>query len=204
MSISGALFKARRRRRKRPATPPPAVLLIPLIAGAAAWRWWQHDATPDQRLAVYATLTVIVLLLTMLLLKRWLAKRAVRRRYLAALVEFRWRPDMTPLEFETCCADYLHGRGWNTKLTQVSGDQGIDVLARKSGKLVVLQCKLHSRPVGNKAVQEALAGKTYASAHFAAVVSNQGYTKAAQDLSKKTGVFLLHFTELAKADELFS
>jgi HJR/Mrr/RecB family endonuclease len=93
---------------------------------------------------------------------------------------------MIPIEFETCCADYLSAR-WNAKLTQTSGDQGVDVLARKNGKLVVLQCKLHSKPICNKAVQEALAGKTYASAHFAAVISNQGYTKAAHELSKKDG-----------------
>jgi len=91
----------------------------------------------------------IVLLLVILILGRWLARRAARRKYLAALVEFRWRPDMTPIKFETCCADYLRARGWKAKLTQTSGDQGVDVLARKNGKLVVLQCKLHSKPVGN-------------------------------------------------------
>lgn len=110
---------------------------------------------------------------------------------------------MTPIEFERCCAEYLRLRGWRSELTRTSGDQGIDVLARKGGTAVVLQCKLHSQPVGNKAVQEALAGKAYAGAHFAAVVSNQGYTKAARELSGKSGVLLLHFTELAKADELF-
>ena len=112
-------------------------------------------------------------------------------------------PTLTPRQFEQHCADALAARGWSVKLGRGSGDQGVDVLARKSGRSVVLQCKLYTRPVGNKAVQEALAGRGYAGADGAAVVSNAPYTPAAHALAARVGVLLLHTADLARADTLF-
>lgn len=118
------------------------------------------------------------------------------REYQQALLDFRWHEGMSPIEFEQCCADYLRLRGWESTTTKGSGDQGVDVVARKNDIVLVVQCKKHSKPIGNKAVQEIIAAKAYMQATFAAVVSNQTYTPAARLLAEKTGVFLLHFTEL--------
>ena len=109
---------------------------------------------------------------------------------------------MSPIEFENYCSDYLRLKGWNSKTTKGSGDQGIDVIACKSNVLLVIQCKLYSSPIGNSAVQEVFAGKAFLNAHAAAVVSNQTYTKSAIELSKKTGVLLLHFKELSKLEKI--
>ncbi|WP_458094994.1 restriction endonuclease [Roseomonas sp. WA12] len=112
-------------------------------------------------------------------------------------------PTITPREFEQHCADALAARGWSVTLGRGSADQGVDVFARKGGRSVVLQCKLYTRPVGNKAVQEALAGRGYAGADGAAVVSNAPYTPAAHALAARVGVLLLHTADLARADTLF-
>ncbi|MFH5923445.1 restriction endonuclease [Roseomonas xinghualingensis] len=112
-------------------------------------------------------------------------------------------PSLTPRQFEQHCADVLAARGWSVTVGRGSGDQGVDVLARKGGRSVVLQCKLYSRPVGNKAVQEALAGCGYAGADGAAVVSNAAFTAAAHALAARTGVLLLHVSDLPRADTLF-
>jgi restriction system protein len=61
---------------------------------------------------------------------------------------------------------------------------------------VVLQCKLYARPVGNKAVQEVAAARTYYDAGFAAVVSNADYTEAARRLARRNEVLLLHIDDL--------
>ena len=66
------------------------------------------------------------------------------------------------LSFEYTCASILRKRGFsNVDVTKGSGDQGIDVLAWKGGTKYGIQCKLYASPVGNKAVQEAYAGKTF-------------------------------------------
>ena len=93
--------------------------------------------------------------------------------------------------FEEWVADSLKLFGWEARVTQGSGDQGVDVIASKEGKTVAIQCKLYSQPVGNKAVQEAFSGSTYYGADYAAVITNAGFTSSAKDLAISTKVILL-------------
>lgn len=103
---------------------------------------------------------------------------------------------LTPYEFEAYCARLLNDAGWTARATQGSGDQGIDVIGEKNGVKAVFQIKMYSSPVGNKAVQEVIAGKAFASTDLAYVVSNAGYTPSAKELANKSGVKLLHYSEL--------
>ena len=120
------------------------------------------------------------------------------RRYRKMLLDLNWDTNMTPSDFEKRCADYLALKGWQTRITKNSWDQGYDVIARKSKRTLVIQCKFYSTPIGNKAVQEVYSGKAYAGATHAAVISNQRYTRSAHKLATRTHVRLIHFTELAK------
>ena len=94
-------------------------------------------------------------------------------------------------EFEHWVADGLNAFGWDAQVTSATGDQGIDVIAEMHGMKVGLQCKLFSSPVGNKAVQEAFAGKTFHQTDAVCVMSNASYTPSAQKLATDTGVKLL-------------
>ncbi len=60
----------------------------------------------------------------------------------------------------------------------------------------VFQVKKYSNPVGNKAVQEIVAGKQFEKADIAAVVTNNTYTASAKQIANSTGVYLLHYSEL--------
>lgn len=75
--------------------------------------------------------------------------------------------------------------------TAKTGDYGADILCfdllRHS---CAVQCKLYSRPVGYKAVQEALAGARYYNCNRAIVVCNTRYTKNAIEGAKRLGVEL--------------
>ena len=105
-------------------------------------------------------------------------------------------PKMNPIDYEIFCALQLQRAGWDTRTTVASGDQGADVIAEQGGKLLVVQCKLYSAPVGNDAVQQVHAAKTFQQAHLAVVVSNQPFTRSAKQLASTTGVYLLHHSEL--------
>lgn len=109
---------------------------------------------------------------------------------------------VTPKEYEVMCADILKNAGWDANITKASGDQGVDVVAEKNGKKIVFQCKRYSYPVGNKAVQEALAGKSFYGADVAVVVSNQIFTSSAKELAQSTGVLLLHHEMLSDLDSM--
>jgi len=105
-------------------------------------------------------------------------------------------PAMNPYDYERFCAELLKKAGWDARATKASGDQGSDVIAEKNGTRIVLQCKLYTQPVGNKAVQEVFAAKTFEKADHAAVVTNETYTPSARKIAMSTGVSLLHHNEL--------
>lgn len=105
-----------------------------------------------------------------------------------------------PIAYEREIASRLRDLGWDANPTQASGDQGIDVVATKNGKKLVVQCKLYSKPVGNAAVQEIIGGRLFERADLAAVVSNAAFTKSAMQLAKASDVFLLHHDQLAVLD----
>ncbi|MFG3593077.1 restriction endonuclease [Bradyrhizobium sp. RDI18] len=107
-----------------------------------------------------------------------------------------------PIDFERWCAEQLSAQEWDARTTKGSGDQGADVIAEREGFRVVLQCKLYSKAVGNKAVQEAYAAMQFEGADLACVVTNAAYTKAARALAGQTGVLLLHRDDLLDFDEV--
>lgn len=99
---------------------------------------------------------------------------------------------MTGYDYEYIVADYLRAKGYTgVKVTQASGDYGIDVLASKGGTKYAVQCKYYSNPVGIKAVQEAVAGKAHYGCNGAMVVTNNTFTEAAHTLAKDNGVLLI-------------
>jgi restriction system protein len=103
---------------------------------------------------------------------------------------------LSPRDFEVHCASLLQKGGWNTRTTKASGDQGIDIVGEKNGITAVFQVKKSSTPVGNKAVQEIIAGKAFMNAEFACVVTNARFTPSAKELANISGVRLLHYSEL--------
>jgi len=107
-------------------------------------------------------------------------------------------------EYELACAKELEIHGWQALVSPIGADQGIDVRANKEGLHVIIQCKLYSSSVGNKAVQEALSGKLFDKADFAVVVAPNGFTRSAMDLARSTGVLLLSHNDLKNLSELIS
>lgn len=107
-------------------------------------------------------------------------------------------------DFEFWVADALRHFGWEARVTQGSGDQGIDVIATSGGTRLGIQCKLHSGGIGNKAVQEAHAGKIFHGTDLAAVLSNAKYTRSAQALAASTGIMLLSPHDIPTLHERFA
>ena len=94
-------------------------------------------------------------------------------------------------DFERWVAAQLAKAGWTASVTQASGDDGVDVIAKREGLTVAVQCKRYAGSVGNKAVQEVYSGMRHLQLDKAVVISTGKYTKAAQNLASSTGVLLL-------------
>lgn len=101
-------------------------------------------------------------------------------------------------EFEEYVAKVLSKNGYKILSLKKSCDQGIDIIARRFFLKVGIQVKCYNHTVGNRAVQEAVAGKKFYKLYKVMVITNSIFTKAAYDLAKKNKVKLIDRKELAK------
>lgn len=105
-------------------------------------------------------------------------------------------------DFEQWVAERLELHGWRAVVTAGSGDQGLDIIARRDGRKIGVQCKRYAGAVGNKAVQEAFSGRAYHRVDAAVVITTGHYTESAKALSRKTGVHLLHVKDIPRMRRL--
>lgn len=94
-------------------------------------------------------------------------------------------------DFENWCATLLKKCGYeNVNVTPGSGDQGVDILAQKSGIKYAIQCKCYSSDLGNKPVQEVSTGKIIYHCHVGVVMTNRYFTPGAHQAADATGTLL--------------
>jgi restriction system protein len=107
-------------------------------------------------------------------------------------------------QYERYCALKLEELGWSTTVTKASGDQGVDIIARRAGIIVAIQCKFYTNAVGNKAVQEVVAGSIHVGANAAVVIASSRYTESARELADSTKVLLITHDDIPKLDKMLS
>jgi len=103
---------------------------------------------------------------------------------------------MDPYEYEQFCANEFKKTGWNAKTTKASSDQGVDVVAQRDDQIIVAQCKRFSKPVGNKAVQEVVAGMKFYDANAGIVIAPNGFTNSAEKLAAANKIKLIHHSQI--------
>lgn len=162
-------------------------MLVALYLGFKYREHWQAVAIG---VAVFLLcLLGLVFLLTRIIRKKKIEKAMITENY----------DSMSGEVFEDFCANILRGNGYtDVEVTKTTGDHGIDVLAKKDGIKYAIQCKRYSKPVGNKAVQEAYSGKDIYKADVAVVMSNMDFTAQAIEDAKKLNV------ELWNRDKIYS
>jgi len=93
-------------------------------------------------------------------------------------------------EFEHFICELYKKMGYSAEVTKQSGDQGLDVIAERNGRKIGIQAKCYSGTVGNFAVQEAVAGKSYYNCDKVVVITNNFFTTSAIELAKSNNVIL--------------
>ena len=86
-------------------------------------------------------------------------------------------------DFEKYVAARLRTAGYRVAMTAATGDFGVDLIARKGGERMAVQCKRYGRRVGPAAVQQVVAGALLHGCTSTMVVSNQDFTPAAIQLA---------------------
>ena len=93
-------------------------------------------------------------------------------------------------EFEYFICELYTKMGYRAEVTKQSGDQGLDVIAEKGDKKIGIQAKCYSGTVGNSAVQEAVAGKSFYHCDKVIVITNNFFTSSAKELAQSNDVIL--------------
>lgn len=94
-------------------------------------------------------------------------------------------------EFEQFCAELLERCGYRqVHVTKSSGDQGVDIIAIKHGVRYAFQCKRYAKKLGNKPVQEVNTGKRFYSCQVGVVITNNYFTRGAEEAARRVNVEL--------------
>ncbi len=104
------------------------------------------------------------------------------------------RSASSPVDFERLCAEWMVWFGMtNVRLTPVTGDGGVDVLADG----VVAQSKFYSKnSIGEPAIRDLLGARTHAGVPLALFFcTGGGYTATAIKFASENSVELFHFNE---------
>ena len=107
---------------------------------------------------------------------------------------------MSGVEYEKHCKEILEQAGWEVEETPATNDQGVDLIACIEDLRVCIQCKCFAKAVGNKAVQEIIAGTKYRNGTHSVVVAKSGFTTLAKQLAESANVILTSDIELAELE----
>jgi HJR/Mrr/RecB family endonuclease len=116
---------------------------------------------------------------------------AEHQRRIDGLINSQWQ-GMTGIDFENFLASVFREHGLSVQTTKVSGDQGVDLIVSKSGRMIAIQAKGYPcSTVGNKAIQEVHTGMTFYDCQAAVAITNSKFTAAARKLAAKVGCVLV-------------
>lgn len=95
--------------------------------------------------------------------------------------------------------------GYFAHKTQSVGDQGVDVIAENEKEKIAIQAKRYNNAtVGNKAIQEVVAGMKFYNCNKAMVVTNSSFTVQAVELARVNNVELWDRKKLMNTMSLYA
>ncbi|OQY27024.1 MAG: hypothetical protein B6244_11870 [Candidatus Cloacimonetes bacterium 4572_55] len=113
-------------------------------------------------------------------------------------ITLRQADSMDGLKFEHYVCKLMEYQGYQAEVTVSTGDQGVDVIARKGLKKYAVQVKRYTKSVSRHAVSDAVAGRFHYKCNRSMVVTNRDYTKGAKELAESTGCVLIDREILGK------
>lgn len=132
---------------------------------------------------------------TLRLLKHYIQQKEERvtRESIEHWMDQQKYSDLSGSGFENLLYRLFEAMGYTVQRTGKTGDQGGDLVANKNGQVrMLIQAKRYNgSPVGNSAVQEAVAAQKYYDCNGAMVVTSSDFTKEAIELAKANSVMLV-------------
>lgn len=91
---------------------------------------------------------------------------------------------MSGYQFEDFVMKLFEKMGYAVEHTPLSGDQGVDLIVKKGTQIIAIQTKcFRTQKIGNKAIQEVVAGAKFYGANKMIVITNSYFTRSAIELA---------------------
>ncbi len=119
--------------------------------------------------------------------------KTIRQRYNICSID-----EMTGFEFEEFIGYLFEKIGYKVVVTKKPNDQGIDIIVKDDFTKIGIQAKCYNSVVGNKAIQEEVAGKAYYKCDKVLVITNSSFTQSAIELAKCNHIGLISRNELSE------
>ena len=127
-----------------------------------------------------------------------LARQNAERERLRKLRDY-WM-NLSGVEFERELAALFQRRGYRVQSTPSSGDQGIDLVARKNGKTTIVQCKRYKSPVGPAIARELYGSLIASRADRAILACTGGFTRGVKEFVKDKPITLIDAWDIIKVE----
>jgi restriction system protein len=198
----GKRYRNRRRKNKYGTNPLPLLVAFPL----SLLFYFFRDQFKDKNPVVYAFsflfAVIIISSLIALMVYLWKRHRKLKRRKTLQIADIDRMPG---IEFEHYVAELLRNQGFEqVQVTPSANDFGIDILFSKESISYAAQVKRHRGLVGVAALYQAIGGRDYYQKNQAVVICNSFYSLAAQELARKTNLWLVDRNQLADWIDQFS
>lgn len=109
----------------------------------------------------------------------------------ASMKDMDYIDKLSGFEFEDFLEDLFIELGYKTKDLPYSNDYGADLIISKGFNEIVIQAKNYTSNVGNTAVQEVIAAKSYYKSDIAMVITNSYYTENAIKTAEASEIILV-------------
>jgi hypothetical protein len=105
---------------------------------------------------------------------------------------------MSPEEYEQLVAEKLENEGYQTRLTAISGDYGVDIFASKPGVKLAVQVKMYggsNRKINRAMIMELSGSQKYFDCTGALMVTDGGIMKDALQVAEKLNIEVRHIPQ---------
>jgi len=96
--------------------------------------------------------------------------------------------NMSGEQFERYVNELLKAQGLKTEMTPARNDYGVDIVAKRNGVRIAVQCKRYGENITRGAVSDVVAGKHYYNCSQAMVVTNRRFRQGAR-IGRRVTVF---------------
>lgn len=99
-------------------------------------------------------------------------------------------------QFEIEVANFFKKQGYDTMLTKATGDEGVDIVLRKNGQKIIVQCKAHKKSIGVAVVRDLLGTMIHQNADQAIIVSLSGFSKNVYEFAIDKNIKLMTVNDI--------